>query len=341
MKNIIWGIVIASLFCIGCDSDDNKDVKADQQPSAQSNQNEDGGAPSESDDAGAKPTTPSNPGASDNPDVDNPPSENETKKCDPACPDGQACIDGACKATSNDCPNACDANHVCIDGACVAQTMPEPEPPKTCDDHTPCNAGYTCIEGECVFLSQEDPCMPACKAGFTCIQGKCIENTASDKPDKNNCNTGDPCDPSAVCVSDYYCVELCGGGKDIYNQIDIIVELGVSQGIEAAKPGFELLKDKKALDTFISNHYLPPIDGIDFTKDAVLAITGGESGMGIQFKLLNACDISGTSTFTAYKYYCSTANMVDALEWQWILLRVPKDGKYDVKFETNDHYCVD
>ena len=117
MKKIIWGIAIASLFCIGCGSDDNKDVKANQQPSAQNNQNENLSAPSESDDAGTNPSTPSNPGALDNPDVDNPPSENETKTCDPACPDGQACIDGACKAISKDCPNACDANHVCIDGA--------------------------------------------------------------------------------------------------------------------------------------------------------------------------------------------------------------------------------
>ena len=59
MNKIILGIAIASLFCIGCDSDDNKDVKADQQPSAQSNRNADEGAPSESDAAGAKPTTPS------------------------------------------------------------------------------------------------------------------------------------------------------------------------------------------------------------------------------------------------------------------------------------------
>lgn len=346
MKKIFCVIAVASLVLLGCGSDDHKDVKSNPQPSAQNTENEQG-APSESDDGESKPvdsstpSNPSNPGASGNDGAGQPPSGGETERCEPECREGLACINGSCVTPTDDCENACDARHVCIEGVCVAKSEPNPEPQKTCDDDTPCDAGYSCINGECVLPADEDDvCNPVCKAGFTCIEGECVENTASDKPDQNNCNTGNPCDPSAVCVSNYYCVELCGGGKDIYNQIDIIDELGVSQGIEAAKPGFELLKDKDALDTFISNHFLPPIDGIDFGKDAVLAITSGTSGMGIQFKLLKACDVSGTSTFTVLKYYCSTANMVGALEWQWVLLSVPKDGQYDVKFETNDHYCV-
>lgn len=349
IKPLFWGASILALLFIGCDSDDDsKDVKAvQQQSSAQGDQNGNESAPNEGDDAGTKPSTPSTPGASEN-DGNNPPpsgndqkppSGNETKTCDPACPNGQACIEGKCEMPTDDCQNTCDDNHVCLNGICIAKS--EPEPAKSCNNDSPCNEGYSCINGECVLPVLEKECSPECKAGFSCVDGACVEITASDNSDKKNCNKDVACDPSAVCVSDYYCVELCGEGENIYNKIEIIDELGVSQGVDyKSMRGFNLLKDKDALNTFISDNYLPPIDGIDFTKDAVLAIYSENESMGMGFELLNACDISGVWTFTTNKFYCITEGGNDALEWKWILLRVPKDGQYDVKFESNDHYCV-
>ncbi len=340
MKRLIYGIAISTLFTVGCGSDNESAVKAEQTSMAQTGQSANGSETAAPDDSSASSAGQANESSESN---GNNGSEQLTptakpQACPNGCPNGQACIDGTCKTPTNDCQNTCDDSHVCIDGVCIAKS--EPEHAKTCTDDSSCDNGHTCVDGECVLSAQEKTCSPECNAGFSCVDGNCVANTASDNPGKMNCNKDVACDPTAVCVSDYYCVELCGEGSDIYNKIDIIDEFGVSQGIEAAKPGFELLKDKESLDVFISKNYLPALDGIDFSKEAVLAITSGESGMGVHFKLLNACDISSTSTLTAFKYYCSTDPMPDALEWQWIMVRVPKDGNYDVKFETNDHFCV-
>ncbi|MBR4986582.1 MAG: hypothetical protein IKY83_12695 [Proteobacteria bacterium] len=43
---------------------------------------------------------------------------------------------------------------------------------------------------------------------------------------------------------------------------------------------------------------------------------------------------------TAETRFCAGKPMDDALEWQWIMLQVPKNGNYDVEFITNNHYCL-
>ena len=339
-NKLLWGASIIALFCIGCDSDnDSKDVNANQLPSAQGNQNDGEGTSTGDNNSSAKPSNPTPPSdETGNGDGENTSPDIETKKCDPACPAGQSCVDGACVTPTDDCGNTCDDGHICQNGVCIAKSEPEPSVPKTCSNDSPCDAGYSCISGQCV-AGEPNGCAPECKAGFACINGECIENTASDKPDKQNCNKDVACDPSAVCVSNYYCVELCGEGENIYQNIDILYEASASQGDDNAQ-GFELIKDKESLDAYINKNHLTAIVDIDFTKDAVLAINKMTTSMGIAFHLRSACDIAGVSTFTAYQAYCASEGMDAAIDWKWIMVKVPKDGNYDVKFETNDHYCV-
>lgn len=65
--------------------------------------------------------------------------------CEPACPAGEVCRDGACVSDSS-CDPACLAGEVCQDGACVSDPSCDPA----------CEHGAICVSGSCVFDEDRD-----------------------------------------------------------------------------------------------------------------------------------------------------------------------------------------
>lgn len=86
------------------------------------------------------------------------------KTCDPACPKGESCKDGACvKDTPKTCDPACPKGESCKNGACVKDV------PKTC---TPaCSDKQICDNGTCV----DKTCSPACGSDQKCVVDTCID----------------------------------------------------------------------------------------------------------------------------------------------------------------------
>lgn len=120
----------------------------------------------------------------------------EPAVCDPACADGESCVDGACVAdTSPDEPVTCtpDAEQVCTcdDGAegaqhcndagdgygdCFCTSSPTGGPAEDCDPA--CAEGQSCVEGSCVDEATADPCAEVtCEDDQACVDGVCEDNT--------------------------------------------------------------------------------------------------------------------------------------------------------------------
>ena len=376
MKRLLYWVSITAMLCLGCDSDNDtddtgkqssslnasnssQDANSSQDDSASSGEGassgqSNAGVSEESGDA-ATPTGKASgeksagetSASSGNDSASSAQSGAKTDDCSPACSNGYACVDQVCVKVSDvsgSCSDGavCPEDSECRNGQCIVISENK-EPDSKADQNIPCSDGAVCPEdsecrnGQCIAISDH--------AEPKCDNGSC-SSESGDVNARNNCNTGDPCDPSSICVSDYYCLPLCGEGSDIYQNIDILYQGGISQGDEADKQGFTLIKDKASLDEFVAKHYLSQIgdmsaiENIDFSQDALLAITSGVMGiMGIPFVLDAACNIAGVQTFTAFSAFCNTDNFPAALDWKWILIRVPKDGNYDVKFVTNNHYC--
>lgn len=330
MKRIIWIASVIALMMAGCDANDEKAEVSAQQNSLSASEAE-GGDTDEGAQTGER--------SERLPDVDPKSDESQgtanedNKGCSIVCPEDMVCVGDMCIKATDDCMAPCDDASVCVNGVCV---MRDDAPGKDVCDPA-CSDGFYCAEGACIPLLPKE-CDHACELGTTCIDGVCVKTAAPEDKYQQDCNGDAPCDPTDVCVSHHYCVGVCTSGNDITNKIDILYQIGVSQGDDAARPSFKLITDRASLDSLLYDNHLLPVEAVDFDKDAVLAITSGVSGMGVGFVLSSACNVSGKSVMTAETRFCAGQNA--ALEWQWIMLRVPKDGNYDVEFITNNHYCL-
>ena len=332
MKKIIWFASVIALMMAGCSASDEKAEVSAQQNSLSADEAE-GGNTDEGKQVGES--------SEKIPDVDQKSGESqgteyeESTGCSSECPEDMVCVSGMCIKTTDDCIAPCDDASVCINGACVMRD--DALGKNVCDPA--CSEGFFCAEGACIALLPKE-CDHACELGTTCIDGVCVKTAAPKDNYQQDCDGYAPCDPTDVCVSHHYCVGVCTSGDDITNKIDILYQVGVSQGDETAKPSFKLITDRDSLDAFLYDNHLLPVEAVDFDKDTILAITSGVSGMGVGFALSSACNVSGKSVMTAETRFCAGKPMDAALEWQWIMLQVPKDGNYDVEFITNNHYCL-
>ena len=136
---------------------------------------------------------------------------NNSTTCDPACAEGESCVDGACVATSvDDCDPACAEGESCVDSACV------PTPVQDCDPT--CAEGESCVNGECV-ADDPDACDPACPEDQTCMAGSCVTSVQpppcdSGEPEAMECGEGATC-VEGECVEDVpaECDPACAEGE--------------------------------------------------------------------------------------------------------------------------------
>ncbi|MBQ8035835.1 MAG: hypothetical protein IJ268_02475 [Proteobacteria bacterium] len=332
MKKAILALAVSAIFFAGCESSDEKaEVSASQNPlSAGANAND----MVQSEDVHADDVQAEAQGSDKAKEAEK--SDAAPSGCSVICPDGMVCVGDMCIRATDDCLAPCDDGSECVNGVCISR---QEVPADVCNPA--CADSEYCVNGQCVSYDVK-VCDPECDNGTICIDGVCVKTAEPEDRTQVDCDGEFACDPTMICVSHHYCVPVCGAhdGEDILHKIDILYQVGVSQGDEQAKPGFTILSDQDALDEFVSLHYLKAVEGIDFAKDEVLAINSGVSGMGVRFELSGACDISGKSVMTAEMRYCAGEPMDAALAWQWIILRVPKGGNYDVEFVTNTHYCL-
>ena len=125
--------------------------------------------------------------------------------CQPACLDGDECINGRCVGPCS--PNPCTSLETCVAGICM------------CGDNGPCPSNEICDGTDCLCGTN-----PTCADGLTCNGTKCICTENGDCGDGEVCDIAgdcvpDPCDPNP-CEGEETCndgVCYCGAGPSCGN----------------------------------------------------------------------------------------------------------------------------
>ena len=145
-----------------------------------------------------------------------------TNACEGGCPEGQTCVNGACRPA---CPDGCPEGQSCVDEQCVQDTcIPEcPELPgcggsNGCGGQCICPDNRDCLNGQCQpgnscepdcnpnNCSGDDGCGGTCQ--FECPEGmNCVENACTDPGGQSaacstsmDCGEGERCD-SGTCAA--------------------------------------------------------------------------------------------------------------------------------------------
>jgi hypothetical protein len=158
---------------------------------------------------------------------------------DAPCPDGRACIEGACRSrcigSEFSCPvgQACEHSDIhqgdyCVPSACALCKTTERCENDVCIDpcqDVSCDAGLICVRGDCRDCysagcpngqlcykreCQEDRCANMlCSASEYCFDGACVALCRD-----SECPTGQSCGPSGSCEADR-CVGVTCGEDDV------------------------------------------------------------------------------------------------------------------------------
>ena len=130
--------------------------------------------------------------------------------CDPACADGQLCVDGACQGTPDCAVDAdCEAGFRCEAGSCVART--------SCETAADCQDGQICVDGACVagtLCTDVSEC-PACEGD---LAARCTDG---------------------VCACEVACPDGCGDGTYCCNATGACLDLPAACDATECEPGFD------------------------------------------------------------------------------------------------------
>ena len=131
------------------------------------------------------------------------------RPCEPACPAGDLCEDGVCRARTCETPNDCAGGQTCEDGVCTSVG------PRACTTDSQCRGGEICFEMECAPI--EGVCLmdADCDEGRICLDRRCVDDVDRVCMSDLECRGGEVCLDMMCVSSSIQCLrtEHCGEGE--------------------------------------------------------------------------------------------------------------------------------
>lgn len=176
--------------------------------------------------------------------------------CDPACAEGEICVDGACEVCTPDCAGAlCGSDGCggscgecageCVAGLCHAGPGCEVADIPTCDGCS-CEECVCAADDFCCNTAWDSLCVDRCIAecGGCPIIESCGNETCEDIENCGNCPADCGCAEGDVCSAGECCTPWCGGkncgddgcGGDCGECVDSICMDGVCAGHQGCGP---------------------------------------------------------------------------------------------------------